>query len=384
MRAALPFLLIGNPENRRVTMFQEALAARGQPHARLLSHRELCARPELLAEVPDRPLLLRIDSAGEDFEVERALLGLGFEAACAAGVSSIEPRAIAELRPERGRILAPRQAHLGFLAHLAAIERVLAEKREWRVLNQPRAIAELFDKRATSRRYAAAGIPVPPALEAELSVDSPPRLRAAMKERGWGALFVKLSCSSSASCLGVYHLRPRHGEFLMTTIEQAESGWYNSLRVRRVGEHRRIDELLRFLLREGSQLELAIPKARLDGAFFDTRVLAVDGEPAFTVVRQSRHPITNLHLGGFRGRPEALAAALPPELARAAQESCRRVAALHAGSFHVGIDLLYEAGWRGHRVVEANAFGDLLPNLSRDGLSVYEWQIEAALRRYAY
>ena len=30
-----------------------------------------------------------------------------------------------------------------------------------------------------------------------------------------------------------------------------------------------------------------------------------------------------------------------------------------------------------HRVLEANAFGDLLPNLERDGLGVYAWQVRA-------
>ncbi len=37
---------------------------------------------------------------------------------------------------------------------------------------------------------------------------------------------------------------------------------------------------------------------------------------------------------------------------------------------HVGIDLMYDESFEGHRVLEANAFGDLLPNLKRDGLSM--------------
>ncbi|MEO6775629.1 MAG: hypothetical protein ABI467_21890 [Kofleriaceae bacterium] len=32
-----------------------------------------------------------------------------------------------------------------------------------------------------------------------------------------------------------------------------------------------------------------------------------------------------------------------------------------------------------HRVLEGNAFGDLLPNLERDGLDVYGWQIRRLL-----
>ena len=37
----MTFAVIGNPENRRVTMFQAALAAQGLPEARVLAWREL-------------------------------------------------------------------------------------------------------------------------------------------------------------------------------------------------------------------------------------------------------------------------------------------------------------------------------------------------------
>jgi hypothetical protein len=375
---ALPFIVIGNPENRRVTMFQQALVARGCPPATVISYLELLADPGQLAELPDEPALVRIDSAGESFEVERGMLRLGHEDAVSAGVSTIEPGAVDRLEEDRGRILCPRQAHLGFVRLLRRLESIFADRHNWRLLNTPATIVELFDKRLTSKRYAAAGLPVPPVLE---GIESPGELRAAMHERGWTSAFVKLACSSSASCLAVYHLR-EEAEFVMTTVEMAEKAWYNSLRVRRINDRQRIDELLVFLLREGSQIERQVPKARLDGAFFDCRVLCVDGDPAFSVVRQNRHPITNLHLGGWRGDPAALQARLPPELHEAAMESCRAVAAMH-NSFQLGVDLLYEAAFAGHRVVEANAFGDLLPNLTREGLSVYEWEIRAAFARYS-
>ena len=368
-----PYILIGNPENRRVTLFQAALEAQGLPPARVVSWRELIEDLARLAALPDRPALLRIDSAGEDFEVERGLLRLGHEDAVRVGCSTLEPAEVARLVYDRGRILAPRQQHLGFLRLLAAIGEVLAERPGWRPLSPLAAVADLFDKRITSRRYHAAGIPVPPFLD---GVGTPEALRAAMRERGWRAVFVKVSCGSSASCLAVYHLGPDGGH-LMTTIEETPTARYNNLRVRRVSERARVDGLLEFLLREGSQLELALPKAHLDGAYFDCRVLCVAGEPAFTVIRQNRHPITNLHLGGWRGDPRSLAAVLPAEVEAAARESCRRVAALH-GCHQLGVDLLYETGLRRHAIVEANAFGDLLPNLTRDGLSVYEWEIRAA------
>ena len=58
----------------------------------------------------------------------------------------------------------------------------------------------------------------------------------------------------------------------------------------------------------------------------------------------------------------------------AAMQSCVAVQR-SSGAFHVGVDVMFEPGFRTHRVIEGNAFGDLLPNLERDGLDVYGWQI---------
>ncbi|HEX8538485.1 MAG TPA: hypothetical protein VF664_13540, partial [Cystobacter sp.] len=62
---APPFLVIGNPENRRVTLFQAALAARGLPPAHVVPWRALLRDPAVLADLPDTERLVRIDSAGE-------------------------------------------------------------------------------------------------------------------------------------------------------------------------------------------------------------------------------------------------------------------------------------------------------------------------------
>ncbi|HEY7372964.1 MAG TPA: STM4014 family protein [Polyangia bacterium] len=373
-RASAPrFVLIGNPENRRVTLFQAALARQDLPPATVVAWRALADDPRALAALPATPAFLRIDAAGEDDGVERAFLARGYSDARAAGVATIAPAALATLAPSRGRILCPRQAHLGFLRVLDDVAALVAARPRWRVLSPPAEIATLFDKRETWRRYSGLGIPVPPALE---PTADPEALRAAMRARGWRSVYVKLSCGSSASCLAIY--QAGQGA-LMTTIEQARDGWFNSLRVRVVRAPERVAEILTFLLREGSQVELDLPKARLDNRYFDTRVLVIAGQPAFTVVRTSAHPITNLHLGGRRGDPDALRAAAPGAVA-AAMETCARVAAAHPGALHVGVDLMYTPGFRSHAVLEANAFGDLLPNLTRDGLDVYEWQIRAALR----
>jgi len=375
--AGLPWILIGNPDNRRVTLFQRALAAQGQPPARVVPWLELLARgaDAALAAAADggEPHRVRIDAAGEDDDVERALLRRGYPAAIAEGAPALDDDRLAAIPRERGRILGPRQHHLGLCAALAELGTALAARPAWQLLQPTAALAELFDKRATWRRYRALGVPVPEAIP---DVRDPDGLRAAMDALGWRSAFVKIASASSASGLAVL-IRTGGREHAMTTVEEVGDARYNSLRVRRVAGAARVDRLLAFLLAEGAQIERAVPKARLDGRLFDCRVLVVAGEPAFTVVRTASHPITNLHLGGRRGDLDRLRATCAPGAFEAALDSCRRIAAAH-GLFHVGIDLLFEPGLRAHRVLEANAFGDLLPGLVRDGVDVYGWQIRAA------
>ena len=369
----MTFVVVGNPENRRVTMFQAALAAQGLPAARVIAWRQLVepnAPARMLGELPDETIL-RIDSMGEDDDVERAMLRRGEALARAEGVPAIGARALARIPREVGRILHPRQAHLGFLAVLGEIEAAL--RGSWRVLQPPAAIAELFDKRVTSRKWRALGVPVPDALD---DVRDPDDLRERMRAAGWQSVFVKLASGSSASCLAVFVLRAG-GEHAITTVEDTGDARYNTRRLQRVTGPRLL-RLLRFLLGEGAQVERAIPKAQAGGRHFDLRVLTIDGEPAFFVMRTSPHPITNLHLGGQRGDLDGLRASVPPEAWEAAMASCRAVQRA-SGAFHVGVDLMFEPGLRAHRVIEGNAFGDLLPNLWRDGLDVYGWQIRRCL-----
>jgi len=370
------FAIIGNPENRRVGMFRDALARQGQPEPHVIAWRALAEEEQsaetVIAALPEEPAFVRIDSFGEDFEVERLLLVRGFEDASALGAWAVSPDEVRALTYDRGRIFAPRQQHCGFLRVLGELERAL-EKRPWlRVLSAPKSIGRLFDKRACAVAFAEAQVPIPEPLA---NVGSVSELGARMSEAGMSRVFVKLTCGSSASCLALYDAeRP----WLFTSMEMEGDRLYNSLRPRRYTDGTAIDRLLAFLFREGSHVEAAVPKARIGGQFFDTRMLVIGGEVAFTIVRKSRHPITNLHLGGTRGTLEELASLVPEPVLAAAHDSCRRVFALH-DCLHFGIDVMFTADLEGHRVLEANAFGDLLPNLQRDGLDVYEWQIRRAL-----
>ena len=47
--------------------------------------------------------------------------------------------------------------------------------------------------------------------------------------------------------------------------------------------------------------------------------------------------------------------------------TCTDVARCFPRSLHVGVDLMFRAGWRAHAVAEVNAFGDLLTGIDTYG-----------------
>ena len=336
---------------------------------RVVSHAELLDAPEALLEAaPDGPVAVRIESFGGSGapELTERFLALGMDAAEASGCQVVQPR-----RPERGEVLAPRQRHLGVRRYLNRLEALFDERPAWRLLTPPEGIKALFDKRVTSARYAGLGIPVPDRLPHE--VTTPEALREAADAQGWRRTAIKLSCGSSASGLAVLTRRA-----LVTTLHRRGDRWFNGHKLRRIRDRAEADRVLAFLLSEGSQVERFVPKATVDGAFMDLRVLVVDGQAVFTVVRQSRHAVTNLHLGGWRGDLAKTRALVGDDDWAQAMASCEAVWRAH-DCFQVGVDVMFEHGFDGHRILEANAFGDLLPGLERDGLDVYGWQVRRML-----
>ncbi|MCC6333706.1 MAG: STM4014 family protein [Myxococcales bacterium] len=358
------FVVLGNPANRRVTLFADALREAGLPPPEVVPWLELLRSLDRLRELDAGPALVRIDSYGEDFAVERELLALGGF----ADAFTVEER--------RGEVLEPALSHRGFQQVLAQLKALFAERPAWRLLNEPDDIDELFDKRRTSRRFLSMGIPVPEFLE-EVPATAPELLEAC-RARGWRQVFVKPTMGSSASGVLLVTMSSK-GVTIRTSLEWDAPRWFNNLRLSHYRTPPEVTRALQFVLSLGAQVERAVPKARLGGAFFDCRVLCIAGEPRFVVVRQNRHPITNLHLGGWRGSVEELRAALRPGAWEAMLESCRKVAALYR-SLQVGLDVLFEDDFVHHRVIEANAFGDLLPNLTQEGRSVYRWEIDEALK----
>jgi hypothetical protein len=174
-------------------------------------------------------------------------------------------------------------------------------------------------------------------------------------------------------------------QLALTTVELVRQGGelrlYNSRRIRRYDTPAEAGALIDALAREGVRVEEWVPKAGLAGHVFDLRVVVIAGRARHVVVRMSRGPMTNLHLLNRRGDLAVVLERMGPEAWRAARRTCERAAAAFPGSLHLGVDLLVAPGFRRHAVLEANAFGDLLPGVLHRGVDTYEAEIRALAAR---
>jgi len=133
------------------------------------------------------------------------------------------------------------------------------------------------------------------------------------------------------------------------------------------------------LCRQEIHVEQWLPKAGLAGRTFDLRVVVIRGQVRHTVVRTSRGPLTNLHLGNRRGDLESLLAQWPAERREVAWQSCQAAAAAFPRSLYFGVDLALSPGLARHAILELNAFGDLLPGIIDRGDDTYSAELRAGV-----
>ena len=368
-------LLIAVPESRRTRLFQDALASLDCPPARVVSFTDLLSGRVFISDYVKHGTTIRIDSPGKDFETERALLSAGADEEDNAAYARLPRPAVERLEFERGRILYPRQWYLGFVRTLRLIESQLSNCNGFRFMNSPSDIALMFDKPRCQQALSDCGIPTPISLG---EIGSFADLRERMRQCGCARVFIKLAHGSSASGVVAYQTTGDKHQAL-TTVEMVSQGnnlcLYNSRRIRVHREIREIEALVDALCRHRVYAEQWLPKAGIDGKTFDLRVVVIAGRARHTVVRLSRHPITNLQLLGGRGSVDRVRERIGKTW-ETIQLTCERVMrnCFHE-SLYAGIDVGISSDYRRHSVLEVNAFGDLLPEVLHEGLDTYASEI---------
>jgi hypothetical protein len=376
------FVVVGNPGCPRVALFQEALSRCQLPSPTLVSYADLLAGRVSLEQAVPHGAIVRLESPGRDFEVEKGLLALGADEPDADGPTRISQQEVTRLTFDKGRIWYPRQWYLGFRALLRQIAGQLSRCPPCVLMSQPADVEILFDKVRCQARFAEAGLPIPRGLD---PVRSFAELHERMRAASCPQVFVKLAHGSSASGVVAYRTSGDRQEAL-TTVEMVrqdgELRLYNSRKIRRYQKPAEVAVLIDTLAREGVRVEEWLPKAELNDHVFDLRVVVIGGVARHIVVRMSRTPMTNLHLLNSRGDMCAVLARMDPEAWQAAQRTCEQAAAVFPDSLHLGVDLLIAPDFRRHAVLEANAFGDLLPGVLSEGADTYEAEIQTLLQQH--
>ena len=359
-------VVLGPASGPRHDAFAAACIERNGVAPRNLSWTRFLADPSTLAEWLGPDTYLRIDTPDQDPVALAAL----YRAGAAAGVDIIagdDEAALAE-----GLIGAPTQLAAGIVAGIGAAEAIATARRA--TISTSAADAALaFDKRATLVRLAAAGIPTPRALPDVTGFDA---LVAAMANAGTSRVFVKLRHGSAAA--GMVALARAGTRWLAVTTAALDSdGRIRATRaVRRLDDRTAIAALIDRLAPLGLHVETWLPKIGIAGRVADLRLVAVEGGAIYPVLRTSRHPMTNLHLGGDRAPVAPLIARIGEAAWAAVLASARATARLFPASHALGIDIAVLADGRRHAVLEANIFGDFVKELSIDGLSPHAAQVK--------
>lgn len=377
LRSPRRHVILGNPANRRVSMFQAALARTGHRPAEVISYLDLLSGQRAIDPLLDDHTILRIESPGEDFDVEKHLIALGAKSDVEGDFERIDAAAALAMAFDEGRLRLSRQWYHGYRRLMDSLATTLQQYPDLQLYNAPPDIALMFDKRRCQRALAARHIPVPPLAN---HVGSYEELLDVMTQQGWQRAFVKLSHSSSAAGVIAIHRHSR-GIRAVTSMEmerrQHDIRFYNNLKLRTYHTSPEIARLVNYVCREGAQVEQWLPKAALAGCAFDLRILVVAGKACHVVVRQSSSPMTNLHLGNRRGDVAALKSRMGTERWAATLDTAERAATVLSNSLYAGVDLLLQPGFRNPTVLELNAFGDLLPGVQHQGRDTYEVEILA-------
>ncbi len=357
-------VLVCNAENRRVAMFCDAAKRLRFPDVRVLDYVDILDGRISVSDYLNRSTLLRIESPGEKFETEKRLIAMGAESGYHGRAERISRKDALLLTPDHGRIRFLKQWYLGFNELLQRLANDVANS-GCQVFNSPASISMMFDKVGCHELFMSYAIPTPAQVFRAQGYEE---FRDALRRHPYKRVFVKPAHGSSASGVLAYRMQGDKEE-IFTSVELVGDGsqyrLYNALRLKRYSDHEQVRTLLDYILAEGAVIEEWIPKETMHGRFFDVRVVVVNGKARAVLPRLSNGPITNLHLGNERGSLTQLKMLMSErynELVEFAEVSMATI----DGAFYAGVDVLVTAGSRNPRVLELNAFGDLLPGLTTD------------------
>lgn len=356
-------LLIGSASSRRSQLLEAAARAIGL-RVGIIDWRDVlrddaAADAHIERALRDGHVWCKIDPPSDDPQTVDAFIQEGFRLSH-AGAPAPRPLQHAELA----------YMHWWYAGFMAALARLQLRLQSLRPFTPMKQIALMCDKLACQRHLTKSNIDVPELLGEVTSLDA---FEAQYLPDEAPAVFIKSRYGSSAA--GVVALR-RHRDGRIRAYSSArrasEGALYSHLKISTYSQRGEIRALIDALAAQGAYAERWIAKPRAPvapDANYDLRVVAFCGRPRQRIARISRSPMTNLHLGNRRSAPHWLGA----KQVDALESAVSQAATAFAPSLSIGFDLVLHAS-RAY-VLEANAFGDLLPGLQFEGAGTFDDQV---------
>ena len=186
------YLLIANPGTKRCETYRRELLTfwanrRVAPEVVVVPWADVVPRDGNLDGLPafDGPAVVRLESPGKDKGVARLLLEAGVREE-----PTEPPCDWRSLLIPRGLLLRPGLYYRGFRRVLRGLARAFAARPHLVPTASPFAVAEMFDKTATTAKLHAAGVPVPKWLPNPRDVFA--HIADAERRRSWRTIYLKL------------------------------------------------------------------------------------------------------------------------------------------------------------------------------------------------
>lgn len=312
--------------------------------------------------------VIKLDSPSRNLEILHFILTLGIQTHKNTEYNKDKLNLI-----NKGLLLDYQYWFTGFKKILIQIHKAFEEKHPY-YINNIRDILLFSDKKECHKHLLESGINVPKTLNPITSFEE---LTGKMKEEKMSRVFVKTIYGSSAS--GVLAFQMSKGKYLLKAMIKivkinSEPYLFNTRQIQHYKDKHSIKFIIDTLAESGIHVEQWIPKAMVNGYTCDLRIVIINGEPKHIILRQSKNPITNLHLLNHRGDASELRKKTTQENWDSILNTCKNIAGLFPEAKVIGADIAVSIDFKNHYVLELNAFGDYIHHCYYQNLDPFEYQ----------
>lgn len=239
-------------------------------------------------------------------------------------------------------------------------------------LNQPSDIILSLDKFKCKQLLAKNNINITPIVA--YNIRNLDELNEFLLEKKIFQVFIKPQFGSGAAGVIAYRFSPKtNKQIIYTSAKIYEGRLINTKDIIKIEDKLLSQQIINSVLSNANIIEQWLPKANYMGMCYDLRVVYQFGAVHCIVPRQSKNPITNLHLNNMAFDFKDLN--LSSNIVEQITNLCHSTMKLFKGLNYSGIDILLHKNSLKPYIIEINGQGDLIYQDIFNKNSIYKHQI---------